>query len=114
VLGAVGYDRLDVAVAVGPRSQWKERITCDGDTGFSALVPDRIDATRVLRDPIGVNWMRVDFDFGRTIPNARNRLAAVAPDFYAPRPTRRAAVGRAPTAVRMTSLSCLHAGRGNK
>jgi hypothetical protein len=56
VFGAVGCDGQDVAIAVDPQSvrgvQWKERVTCDGDTGFSALVPDRIDAIRVAPDRV--------------------------------------------------------------
>jgi hypothetical protein len=32
-----------------------ERVTCDGDTGFSALVPDRIDTARLPPDRVAVN-----------------------------------------------------------
>lgn len=59
MLGAVGYDGPDVAVAVDPQSvrgvSGRKRVTCGGDTGFSALVPDRIDTVRIAPDRIGVN-----------------------------------------------------------
>lgn len=59
MLGAVGYDGPDVAVAVDPQSvrgvSGRKRVTYDGDTGFSALVPDRINAVRLPPDGVAVN-----------------------------------------------------------